>query len=92
MWFTVVTARRFISLSFQPCLAAARLRSGSVVNSPTPTGGTFTRVPASFAGAALYLVLPQAASNRRRVGRPGLQPVGWRCRRFIFGFTCLDQA
>ena len=58
MWFTVVTTRRLISLSFQPRRAAALLRSGSVVNSPTPTGGTFTRVPASFAGAAFYLVLP----------------------------------
>jgi len=25
---------------------------------PNSTGGTFTRVPASFAGAAFYLVLP----------------------------------
>ena len=39
MWFTVVTARRFIALSFQPRRAAARLRSGSVVNSPTPRAG-----------------------------------------------------
>jgi len=39
MWFTVVTARRFISLSFQPRLAAARLRSCSVVNSPTRRAG-----------------------------------------------------
>jgi len=39
MWFTVVTARRFISLSFQPRLAAALLRSCSVVNSPTRRAG-----------------------------------------------------
>jgi hypothetical protein len=35
MWFTFVTARLFISLSFQPRLAATLLRSCSVVNSPT---------------------------------------------------------
>ena len=34
MWFTVVTARLFISLSFQPRLAATLLSSCSVVNSP----------------------------------------------------------
>ena len=39
MWFTVVTARRFIFLSFQPRLAAALLRSCSVVNSPTRRAG-----------------------------------------------------
>ena len=39
MWFTVVTARRFIFLSFQPRLAATLLRSCSVVNSPTRRAG-----------------------------------------------------
>jgi hypothetical protein len=34
MWFTFVTARLFISLSFQPRLAATLLRLCSVVNSP----------------------------------------------------------
>ena len=34
MWFTFVTARLFISLSFQPRLAATLLSSCSVVNSP----------------------------------------------------------
>ncbi len=33
MWFTFVTARLFISLSFQPRLAATLLRLCSVVNS-----------------------------------------------------------
>lgn len=33
MWFIFITARLFISLSFQPRLAAALLRSCSVVNS-----------------------------------------------------------
>ena len=35
MWFTFVTARLFIFLSFQPRLAATLLRSCSVVNNPT---------------------------------------------------------
>jgi len=34
MWFTFVTARLFIFLSFQPRLTATLLRSCSVVNNP----------------------------------------------------------
>ena len=39
MWFIFITARLFISLSFQPRLAATLLRSCSVVNSPTRRAG-----------------------------------------------------
>ena len=39
MWFTFVMAHLFIFLSFQPRLAAALLRSCSVVNSPTRRAG-----------------------------------------------------
>jgi hypothetical protein len=39
MWFIVVTTRRLIALSFQPRRAAALLRPGSVVNSPTRRAG-----------------------------------------------------
>src|SRR5882672_9353839 len=39
MWFTFITARLFISVSFQPRLAATLLTSCSVVNSPTQRVG-----------------------------------------------------
>jgi hypothetical protein len=39
MWFIFITARLLIFLSFQPRLAAALLRSCSVVNSPTRRAG-----------------------------------------------------
>ena len=39
MWFTFVTARLFISVSFQPRLAATLLTSCTVVNSPTQRVG-----------------------------------------------------
>jgi hypothetical protein len=39
MWFIFITARLFISLSFQPRLAATLLRSCSVVNSLTRRAG-----------------------------------------------------
>jgi len=52
MWFTFVTARLFIFLSFQPRLAATLLRSCSVVNSPTRRVGLApTFKPASLAQA-----------------------------------------
>src|SRR6266850_4178509 len=54
MWFTFVTARLFIFLSFQPRLAATLLRSCSVVNSPTRRVGLApTFRPASLAQALL---------------------------------------
>src|SRR5881628_3052080 len=54
MWFTFVTARLFIFLSFQPRLAATLLRSCSVVNSPTRRVGLApTFKPASLAQAPL---------------------------------------
>ena len=39
MWFIFITACLFISLSFQPRLAASLLRSCSVVNSPIRQAG-----------------------------------------------------
>ena len=52
MWFTFVTARLFISPSFQPRLAATLLRSCSAVNSPTRRVGLApTFKPASLAQA-----------------------------------------
>ena len=54
MWFTFVTARLFIFLSFQPRLAATLLRSCSVVNNPTRRVGLSpTFMPASPAQALL---------------------------------------
>ncbi len=55
MWFTFVTARLFIFLSFQPRLAATLLRSCSAVNSPirrvglAPTFKPASPAQASFA-------------------------------------------
>ena len=52
MWFTFVTARLFIFLSFQPRLAATLLRSCSAVNSPIRRVGLApTFKPASLAQA-----------------------------------------
>src|SRR5439155_6280907 len=66
MWFTFVTARLFIFLSFQPRLAAALLRSCSVVNSPTRRVGLApTFKPASLAQALFPPV-------RLRLNRCGL--------------------
>ena len=54
MWFTFVTARLFISLSFQPRLAATLLRFCSAVNSPIRQVGLApTFKPASPAQAPL---------------------------------------
>ena len=52
MWFIFITARLFISLSFQPRLAATLLSSCSVVNSPIRRVGLApTLRPASLAHA-----------------------------------------
>ena len=57
MWFTFVTARLFIFLSFQPPLAATLLRSCSAVNSPTRRVGLApTFKPASLAQPPLFPV------------------------------------
>jgi hypothetical protein len=64
MWFTFVTARLFIFLSFQPRLAATLLRSCSVVNSPTRRVGLApTFRPASLAQA----LLPHVKSPQLRI-------------------------
>ena len=53
MWFIFITARLFISLSFQPRLTATLLRSCSVVNSPIRRVGLApTFKPASLAQAS----------------------------------------
>jgi len=68
MWFTVVTARLFIFLSFQPRLAATLLRSCSVANSPIRRVGLApTLRPASLAHA----LLPSVESPGRLPVRPG---------------------
>ena len=57
MWFTFVTARLFIFLSFQPRLAATLLRLCSAVNSPTRRVGLApTFKPASLAQPSLFSV------------------------------------
>ena len=57
MWFTFLTARLFIFLSFQPRLAATLLRSCSAVNSPTRRVGLApTFKPASLAQPPLLPV------------------------------------
>jgi len=59
MWFTFITARLFISLSFQPRLAATLLRSCSVVNNPTRRMGLAPMFkPASLAQALFSPVKP----------------------------------
>ena len=68
MWFTFATARLFIFLSFQPRLAAALLRSCSVVNSPTRRVGLApTFKPASLAQALFSHV--RLAERRGATGR-----------------------
>ena len=57
MWFTFVTARRFIFLRFQPRLAATLWRAISVVNSPIRRAGLAPACrPASLAQASLFAV------------------------------------
>ena len=57
MWFTFVTARLFISVSFQPRLAATLLASCSVVNSPIQRVGLSpTFRSASLAQHSCYFV------------------------------------
>ena len=79
MWFSFITARLFIFLSFQPRLAATLLRSCSAVNSQTRQVGLApTFMSASLAQALLspvqlpgsrYLTCPRASlSLRERAG------------------------
>jgi len=69
MWFTVVTARLFIFLSFQPRLAATLLRSCSVANSPIRRVGLApTLRPASLAHAL------QPSVQNFRDSKPLLSP------------------
>jgi hypothetical protein len=68
MWFIFITARLFIFRSFQPRLAAALLRSCSVVNSPTRRAGLSPAFqPASLAQPLIHLSLALP-------GRPGGTP------------------
>jgi len=67
MWFTFVTARLFISPSFQPRLAATLLRSCSAVNSPIRRVGLApTFKPASLAQALFPPVQKERRKNRAR--------------------------
>src|SRR6266496_2900699 len=75
MWFTFVTARLFIFLSFQPRLAATLLRSCSVVNSPTRRVGLApTFKPASLAQAPFppvkFRAFPLSTRHRPLEHRP----------------------
>ncbi len=65
MWFTFVTARLFLFLSFQPRLTATLLRSCSVVNNPIRRMGLAPMFkPASPAQASL----PSLAWCKRLTG------------------------
>ena len=68
MWFTVVTARRFIFLSFQPRLAAALLRSGSVVNNPTRRAGLIGSRPKETASVRIQINPRLDGLNRDKLG------------------------
>jgi len=66
MWFTFVTARLFIFLSFQPRLTATLLRSCSVVNNPIRRMGLAPMFkPASPAQALLPSVQIVSSAKRR---------------------------
>ena len=74
MWFTFVTARLFIFLSFQPRLAATLLRLCSVVNSPTRRVGlTPTFMSASLAQAPLPPVHFLILTPNRNYEKTGLR-------------------
>src|SRR2546425_3897632 len=75
MWFTFVTARLFIFLSFHPRLAATLLRSCSVVNSPTRRVGLApTFKPASLAQALRPPVKMFTADQRFPDHDPASEP------------------
>ena len=73
MWFTFVTARLFISLSFQPRLTATLLSSCSVVNSPIRRVG----LSPTFRSVSLAQVL-LILSRFQADGRMGLNR-SWLC-------------
>ena len=70
MWFTFVTARLFLFLSFQPRLTATLLRSCSVVNNPIRRMGLAPMFkPASPAQASFASVEPVFAPFRLQTPR-----------------------
>ena len=69
MWFIFITARPFISLSFQPRLAAALLRSCSVVNSLIRRAGLSPAFqPTSLAQRLASFVFGGASGSARLSG------------------------
>jgi len=60
MWFTFVTARLFIFLSFQPRLTATLLRSCSVVNNPTRRMGLAPMFKPASPAQALFVSVADA--------------------------------
>jgi len=67
MWFTFVTARLFIFLSFQPRLTATLLRSCSVVNNPIRRMGLAPMFkPASPAQASFASVKMGVTEEKRQ--------------------------
>ena len=75
MWFTFVTARLFVSVSFQPRLVATLLTSRSVVNSPTQRVGLSpTFRSASLAQHSCNSCKPAPAGNRESPGPAGTLP------------------
>ena len=78
MWFIFITARLFISLSFQPRLTATLLSSCSVVNSPIRRMGLSPMSrSSSLAQLSAVLVDPffSIASGFEKVGEPWDKPV-----------------
>src|SRR5205809_1873912 len=67
MWFTFVTARLFIFLSFQPRLAATLLRSCSVVNSPTRRVGLAPTFMSASLAQALFPPVKSVRSATRHL-------------------------
>jgi len=71
MWFTFVTARLFIFLSFQPRLTATLLRSCSVVNNPIRRMGLAPMFKPASPAQALFpsLRIPRPPSRRAILSR-----------------------
>jgi len=73
MWFTFVTARLLIFLSFQPRLTAALLRSCSVVNSPIRRAGLSPAFqPASLAQRLIRFDWVGVSVEVERVAKYGI--------------------
>jgi len=75
MWFIFITARLLSFLSFQPRLAAALLRSCSVVNSLTRRAGLSPAFqPTSLTQRLTSFDRPGRPARNRAVAKPGSVP------------------